>query len=775
MDTRDSMALKAAVPVASSPESASVPRVAASRWATLVPSPAVRFAAEVLLGALLAFVAFAADSGILTANLRDPTCPLVAGDGLSFAAMHFKGTFDNGWYVHNPFLGAPYGAGLEDFPAPDVFYLVLVKFLVALTHDWVLSYNLTVILGYPLAGAAAVAVVRKYGVRLPAALACGVLFAVLPFHQYRLYGHILFGFSYALVPLAVVPAIEVLRGSPVLFVKRPATSHSRWPVALRIRDRASIVVLVLAACTGLWGFVYFPFFALASYVVAGIAATAQQRSLLPALRAATCAGLTGGMFVLQNLGVIGYLHSNGRTPISARMAMDAEIFGLKLFQLVVPTVDHRLEAFRRFRRSYDLTAPLANENATAYLGLVGAVGLLVLFVVLLRGTSSRRTGEADASSTDLLWPLAILNVGAFLLGTIGGIGSLVAFAGFPDVRSYNRISVFIGFYALFAMAILVDRLLVRVRTTVVRGGVIAVVGVITVLGVYDQTSEGTPDYDAFARAFHTDRSFVRSVEQRLPQGASVFQLPYSVFPEAGMIVHMHDYAHLLPYMHSEKLRYSYGSLRGRLGDQRYHDLADTPIADLPEAIAVAGYEALWVDPSGYEDGAKALSSHLRDVIGEPMAVSPNGVLVWSLVDFTKSLRERLGPEFENRRRTWNERPFLALNDGFYPKHWNATTTWYFGKAKGKAFLVNPTDHVQRVVLDFTYRSASGASSTLQLDGPSLHESVPLEPTNRRVEKTLELPPGTHVVRLRTDAPPAPIDVDWRDRVIVVENPKLTLL
>lgn len=784
MDLRDSTALKADSP-RSAPGSVSTERrVTTARPPLLARSPRVGFAVEVLLAAVLGFVAFAADTAILTANLRKPTCWFTAGDGLSFAAMHFKGTFDNGWYVHNAFLGAPFGASLEDFPAPDLLYLGILKLLLVATRDWVLSFNLLAMLGYPLASASAFAVVRKYGVRLPAALACGVLFALVPFHQYRLYGHIHLGFSYALLPFVVVPAIEVLRGAPVLFVKRPPTSDSRWPFALHLRDRASIGLLVLAALSGLWGFVYFMFFALVAYVFAGVAATAQRRSLLPMMRAMAFAAVTGVSFVLQNLGVIWHLHTNGRVPTSVRMPLDSELFALKMFQLVVPTTEHRLEIFRRFRRSYDLTAPLVNENVTAYLGLVGAAGFFVLLVVLLRGPNVRsstgagetmETGETEARSTDLLWPLAILNVSAFLLGTMGGFGSLIAYLGFPDIRSYNRVSAFIAFYALFAMAILADRLFARLRSSVLRWGAVGVVGVVTVLGVYDQTMTGTPDYDAFGRAFDADHAFVQSIERRLPEGAKVFQLPYSVFPEAGTTVHMPDYAHLLPYIHSEKLRYSYGALRGRIADERYRELADTPIADIADQVVIAGYDALWVDPSGFQDGAKTLSARLEEVLGKPMAVSPAGVLVWSLVDYGKVLRERLGAEFESRRRAWDEQPYLAFNDGFYPKHRNAADSWYFGKAKAKAFLVNPTNHAQRVVLDFTYRSASlEAATTLQLDGPSLHESVQLDPTNRRIQKTLELPPGTHVVRFRTDAPSAPIDNDWRDRVLVIDNPKITL-
>ncbi|MBX3191960.1 MAG: hypothetical protein KF819_33525 [Labilithrix sp.] len=733
-----------------------------------VRSRAARIAAETLLCAVLAFVAFAADSAILTANLRAPTCWLLDGDGVSFAAMHFKGTIDNGWYTENRFLGAPWGADLHDFPAPDLFYTGSIKILGAITGDWVLTWNLLVIAGYPLAAASSFAVMRSYGVRLAPALACGVLYALLPFHQLRLYGHTHLGILYFGAPLAIVPAIEILRGSNVVL-----TAKAGWRPAI-VRDRTTLGLLAISAFSGLWGYVYFTFFAIFTIAIAGVVRALRMRALLPLFRAGAFTAVTAAAFLVQNATTLAYLRANGRVAIGLRAPSDAETFGLKLVQLVMPMGGHRLESFRGLRRLYDTTAPLANENGTAYLGLVGAAGFFVLLAVVLLGPREENANESEQRAPiALLHPIAVANLTAFLLATIGGLGALVAYLGFDDVRSYNRISVFVGFYALFAVAILVSCALDRVKARGAQIGATAAIALATVLGVYDQTFEGTPDYAAFAREFDAETAFIRKIEERVPEDAQVFQLPYMMFPEGGPKASLADYAHLAPYLHTKKLRWSYGALRGRIGDERYKELASAPLPLLADGIAIAGYAALWVDPRGFEaPDAQALEIDLRARLGEPIAIGPHGVLVWSLLDHANKLRAELGADFDAKARAPRERVFLGFNDGFYLKEATPTSFWYAAVRTAKLHVVNPSDRVQRLTFDAHYRTASPVAprAKLRIDGDLFHEELDIDPENQHLVKTVDVPPGTHLVRFRTDAAWAPTEADARKRAFILQQP-----
>src|SRR5262245_54453870 len=54
-------------------------------------------------------------------------------DGL-VSAMYVKAVVDNGWYLHNPHLGAPAGLDLADFPMADGLHFLLVQLLSFGTH-----------------------------------------------------------------------------------------------------------------------------------------------------------------------------------------------------------------------------------------------------------------------------------------------------------------------------------------------------------------------------------------------------------------------------------------------------------------------------------------------------------------------------------------------------------------------------------------------------------------------------------------------------------------
>src|SRR5690606_22977322 len=128
--------------------------------------------------------------------------------------------------------------------------------------------------------------------------------------------------------------------------------------------------------------------------------------------------------------------------------------GLKLAQLVLPTTGHRLEAFRLLTAKYNESgsAPgLINENITSAVGALGTLGLLVLLYALLRG-------RLPATAASPVRALAEVGGLAFLLGTVGGLGSLFALLVSAQIRGYNRISVFLAFTALAALGLLATSL-----------------------------------------------------------------------------------------------------------------------------------------------------------------------------------------------------------------------------------------------------------------------------------------------------------------------------
>ena len=187
---------------------------------------------------------------------------------------------------------------------------------------------------------------------------------------------------------------------------------------------------------------------------------------------------------------------------------------------------------------------------------------------------------------------------AFAVATLGGISSLLEFFVTPDIRGWNRMSVFIAFFSLLAVALLLDLLAARLRRR--RGGVAlsaALFAAVLAFGVFDQTSDYfVPDYATDAAEYRSDAAFVAAIQARLPVGAAVFQLPYVPYPEGypttvdSQLVTSYatSYEQLRGYVHSTTLRWSYGAMKGRPDDWAAQ-LAAKPVQLAVPAVAAAGF------------------------------------------------------------------------------------------------------------------------------------------------------------------------------------------
>src|SRR5437763_1497710 len=73
-----------------------------------------------------------------------------------------------------------------------------------------------------------------------------------------------------------------------------------------------------------------------------------------------------------------FARTQGLNPINHRSSAAAEVYGMKITQLVLPVDGHRVQALARWKATYDADFPLVNENRTATLGVVGTVGFFIL-------------------------------------------------------------------------------------------------------------------------------------------------------------------------------------------------------------------------------------------------------------------------------------------------------------------------------------------------------------------------------------------------------------
>ena len=515
------------------------------------------------------------------------------GDAL-LSGLLVKGVGENGWYLQNPHLGAPGGLTFHDYPMGDLLHFAGLRLLTLGSSQYGLALNLFFLLSFPATTLTALFVFRRFGFAAPPAVVGSLLYAFLPYHFLRGEVHFFLAMYY-LVPLMVLVLLWV----------------SEEEKLSKTRLWASLAICALMSVGG----VYYAAFACLLLIAAGGTAALRASRLAPMALPAALAGviLLGSALTLLPNAL--YWHEHGKNPqVAHRVASESELYGLKISQLVLPITGHRIEALAAGKDEYNGSMLLVTENDEASLGVVGTFGFLILLGCLLLRDQTALPAGLDR--------LASLNLFALLLATIGGFGSLIAVALTPSIRGYNRISVFLAFFALFAVVSCLDtwgkRLAAQGRPRFVWP---ALLGVLLVVGLLDQTSAAyVPDYSGVKTKFDSDARFVGQIEAMTPN-ARIFQLPYVSFPESSPVNSMMDYEQLRGYLHSTTLSWSYAAIRGRAGDTWIHTVAAQPPAQMVQSLKSKGFGGIWIDKDGYKDRGAAIQAAYSKLLGEEPLVS----------------------------------------------------------------------------------------------------------------------------------------------------------
>ena len=522
---------------------------------------------------------------------------------------------------------APFGVAHSSparYAANFVFQPNSSLFLVTywLTRDPIATVNLYYLATFLLAFISAYWVYGRLKLANPARFVAATLYALMPFHFQRNVSHLLES-SYFLVPVLAYMIIGTFRATPYFHTYVDGAWRLTWRQG---RD---------------WGFLCIAFF------LSSINEQYHQLFFLMLLGIATLAScvshrnpriLLGGIILLATIGL-----SLGGKPIvnhfldepGLRVAMigmpisaygEAERYGLKIVQILLPVSAHPLPSFRAIRSTYD-AAHEVNENATVALGLFGAAGFVFLIIhgVLAMARRASRVRILDVAS--------LLNLSCVMIATIGGFASVAATAGvllfgpesiLAQVRCYNRIIVFIAFFSYYAASVLVRRSLFRI-SAYVKGNqfktTVALVGWLPVFAfaVWDQVPFNlTPSADGEVR-YASDKSFFSRIESNLPTRSMLFQYPYNIhhmnISNSG--VPPYNYADgLRPYLNSRTLRFTYG---GDAGSAQANWLKETSACapdQMVRRLCEYGFAGIIVHRKLFEDpkSAAEFEAQLRSVL-----------------------------------------------------------------------------------------------------------------------------------------------------------------
>lgn len=439
----------------------------------------------------------------------------------------------------------------------------------------------------------------------------------------------------------------------------------------------------------------------------------------------------------------------------------AEIYALKLTDLLIPPMEHPLAFFNEAGRAYYAQSALRGEFFINYLGVFGLLGLALLVGAGVKGLVTRGPRIPDAF-LGVLWTL--------VFSAVGGVNSLLALAGLDVFRASNRNSVFILLWALFWLGRWAQRRW-RPRVVWLRWALPAFVAA---FGVFDSLPKLKARALLARHATELARyeAIVRILEQRLGPNAMVFQLPATVFPEAGTVVSMPDYEHFLPYLLSDSLRFSYGALRGTAASRSIRALSRLPAARLKEELEAAGFSALWINQRGVPDHAGPLLKDLQALGLEEISLPEKTdirVLLLHPVQPARPLDLQNPALYE----AWDvittlARPEVVVLDGWYDLEKNDAHSWRWARRAATASLRMPA--AGRVELRFRAYSLEPGELVVTCRGREVYRRPVSAQTRDLRTITLRQPAGRHPLEWRfTGRVTYPASPDSRELGFAIED------
>ncbi|HLM17358.1 MAG TPA: hypothetical protein VK549_06020, partial [Acidimicrobiia bacterium] len=483
-------------------------------------------------------------------------------------------------------------------------------------------------------------VVRYLGVSRRFSFVAAMLYTFLPYHFLRGTWHLSLA-AYYLVPVACLLTIMVWRKAPPFF---RAVDEDGGDGKVRFAWKRWSTLWFVVGCLAIASTdVYYAAFCITLMLTAGVLQVVTVRNWRSLVSAVVLTAVIGLGVVINLSPSILYWRDHGKNAhVVQRTVAESDFYALRPIQMLSPIPGYRISTINTEIVSEIFTAP-NNSEATQFLGLIGALGFLGLMVVLL-GLGFTRARDR---SPPLPFVLAALSALAVLFGVTGGLSWTLGLTGFTEIRSWNRISIFIAFYALVAVGLALDWGVRHTRSFPYKPFAVSGVAVLLVaIGVFDQTSVRIiPDSRNSQAAWNADAVFVKEIERTLGPGGKVFQLPYLPFPEAELDVPpygMVDYDPLRGYLHSDDLYWGYGGTRGRAADWQA-EVVERATPKLLDAITAVGFDGLWIDTLGYPNQGEKIIAEVEDATGESPIVSPNGRFVFfDLRDYQREVEQRLG-------------------------------------------------------------------------------------------------------------------------------------
>lgn len=299
---------------------------------------------------------------------------------------------------------------------------------------------------------------------------------------------------------------------------------------------------------------------------------------------------------------------------------EAEIAALKLSHFLLNP---------KIFKDYYSTALLVNENITIYSGIIPIAGFIILIIFLL----IRKNENCDLKSKFTLF--SELNIFAILFATMGGFSSLFNFFITAEIRAYNRISVYIAYISILVFCIFIDNFMKKKNIFFY-----ILFTCIFSFALYEQLPYINFFNQNAKNIYLEDKRIIETIEKEMPENSAIYQLPtvgmYTFFQNSKSS----PYKHLIGYIFSKKLKWSYGSETTKKENDWYNEVNTMNAKDLLNEISYAGFDGLYIDKEVYGNNEyiDSLIIDIKNITGKEPIISSSerNIVFFDIRDFKKN-------------------------------------------------------------------------------------------------------------------------------------------
>lgn len=549
------------------------------------------FFGSLFIGLLSSILIFGSDFYHINTNVPG----IYYGDGVAFL-VNLQRSFEGPWVYTNDRMGFPWISDYTETPQSDILNYLIIKCLTYLTGSLIFAVNIYFILGFIVIFLITFLLLRSLKISQLSAFIGSICYALVAYHFLRL-SHIFFTW-YFVAPAYIFIYYKIINFD---FSKKILTKQN---------FKYYIFLFILPFFGG-----YYTLFSIFGFVFCFFIVYVKNKNFIRSLLLiGSCLAFVISSIIINLLPTIYFIYKYGYNYENLnRLPMESEIYAFKISQLFIPAGYHIIGVFRELSNFFFLQSGYANENATASLGILTCIGLIISLSNLLSHVINR-----NKVNSILLTDNRILISGLFILfyllfASMGGLVSLYSLLISSTARGWNRVSIYIACFAIISLTILFDIVFAKVKSKIFH--YLIVVAAVCFI-VLDQSPVFSSFIQSQSSQYQRDKKFFQSIEKQLPTASAVFQFPYQNYPGDDQKYAMDVYAHSLAFLHTSQLRWSFGGMRWREGDWFYRQLALLPLNDQLDIIRAMGFKGITIDKSGYCDGGKWIIQQTQNYLNQ---------------------------------------------------------------------------------------------------------------------------------------------------------------